>query len=150
MPDIIIKQLTIKDISLSNSIIIDQLLSLLKQLSSSSSITSQTILDAIQNPNLTLLVATWDEQIVGTASMITLACMTGVRVHLEDVVVDSHFRGKGVATLLVNNIIERAKKIVGAKTLDLTSRPEREAANRLYRNLGFLKRDTNVYRLNLQ
>jgi ribosomal protein S18 acetylase RimI-like enzyme len=34
----------------------------------------------------------------------------------------------------------------GARTVDLTSRPSREAANRLYRRLGFEPRETNVYR----
>ena len=37
----------------------------------------------------------------------------------------------------------------GAKTVDLTSRPTREAANRLSQRLGFTPRETNVYRYEL-
>ena len=44
--------------------------------------------------------------------------------------------------------IERARTS-GAITVDLTSRPSREAANRLYQRIGFVKRDTNVYRYEL-
>jgi ribosomal protein S18 acetylase RimI-like enzyme len=40
-------------------------------------------------------------------------------------------------------------KAVGAKTVDLTSRPSREAANRLYQRIGFAQRETNVYRYEL-
>jgi len=38
----------------------------------------------------------------------------------------------------------------GAESIDLTSRPERHAANQLYLKLGFVKRETNVYRLALK
>jgi ribosomal protein S18 acetylase RimI-like enzyme len=37
----------------------------------------------------------------------------------------------------------------GAKDVSLTSRPSREAANRLYQRIGFERRDTNVYRFTL-
>ncbi|KAI9468435.1 MAG: GCN5-like N-acetyltransferase [Benjaminiella poitrasii] len=145
MSNLLVKQLTEKECSSSE---IEQLLSLLGQLSSSSTITSETVIKAIQNPHLTLLVATCDDRIVGTASMIVASCLTGTRAHLEDVVVDKEFRGKGIATLLVHDIIDRARK-TSARTLDLTSRPDRVAANGLYQKLKFIKRDTNVYRLTL-
>jgi ribosomal protein S18 acetylase RimI-like enzyme len=65
---------------------------------------------------------------------------------MEDLVVDEAYRGKGVATSLIEKTIALAKE-KGVKSLDFTSQPHREAANRLYERLGFIKRDTNVYRL---
>jgi ribosomal protein S18 acetylase RimI-like enzyme len=71
-----------------------------------------------------------------------------VRAWIEDVVVDGDARGNGVAAALVQAALERSAEL-GARTVDLTSRPDREAANRLYRRLGFEIRQTNVYRRTL-
>ena len=73
---------------------------------------------------------------------------TGLRAWIEDVVVDGAARGKGVGEALNRAAIERASK-AGAKTVDLTSRPSRESANRLYQRLGFQLRTSNVYRFEL-
>jgi len=73
---------------------------------------------------------------------------TGLRAWIEDVVVDEAARGRGVGEALNRAAIERARG-EGATTVDLTSRPSREAANRLYQRLGFQERPTNVYRLDL-
>jgi len=70
---------------------------------------------------------------------------TGVRGWIEDVVVDASARGMGVGAKLNLAAIDLAVRL-GAKTIDLTSRPSREAANRLYQRLGFVERETNVYR----
>jgi ribosomal protein S18 acetylase RimI-like enzyme len=83
--------------------------------------------------------------------MLTLAVFTvptGVRAWIEDVVVDDGARGAGVASALVQSALEHADR-QGARTVDLTSRPQREAANRLYVRLGFERRETNVYRRTL-
>ena len=80
--------------------------------------------------------------------MLTLATFvipTGKRAWIEDVVVDSAARGQGAGRALVEAAIAHAKQI-GAKSVDLTSRPSREAANRLYVRSGFTARQTNVYR----
>ena len=61
---------------------------------------------------------------------------------------DSGARGHGAGLALVEAALEHAKGI-GARTVDLTSRPSREAANRLYRRAGFVQRETNVYRVAL-
>ena len=71
---------------------------------------------------------------------------TGVRGIIEDVVVDESHRGQGIAAALTRYALDRAKRM-GARTVDLTSRPSREAANRLYQKLGFQQRETNVYRI---
>jgi ribosomal protein S18 acetylase RimI-like enzyme len=73
---------------------------------------------------------------------------TGVRAWIEDVVVDEEARGHGVGELLNRAALDLAREL-GAKTVDLTSRPSREAANRLYQRIGFVARDTNVYRYSL-
>jgi ribosomal protein S18 acetylase RimI-like enzyme len=73
---------------------------------------------------------------------------TGLRAWIEDVVVDDRARGKGVGEALNRAALSMARQR-GAKTVDLTSRPSREAANRLYQRLGFVRRDTNVYRFEL-
>ena len=81
---------------------------------------------------------------------VKLACIcrylaTGIRAWIEDVVVKENARGKGVGKLLSERAVGLASEI-GAKTIDLTSRPSREAANALYKKEGFEVRETNVYR----
>ena len=73
---------------------------------------------------------------------------TGVRSWIEDVVVDASGRGKGTGEALSKHALNLAKS-EGAKTVDLTSRPSREAANRLYKRVGFKLRETNVYRFDI-
>ena len=96
-----------------------------------------------------LLLAEEDGEVVGAMTLVVFTIPTGVRAWIEDVVVDEAARGRGVGDALNRAAIERARE-AGARTVDLTSRPSREAANHLYRRLGFEQRDTNVYRLDLQ
>lgn len=87
--------------------------------------------------------------ILGMLSLATFEIPTGVRAWVEDVVVDEDARGQGAGQALVVAAIKYAQKI-GARTVDLTSRPSREAANRLYQRAGFQLRETNVYRVTLE
>ena len=87
--------------------------------------------------------------ILGMLSLATFAIPTGVRAWVEDVVVDAGTRGMGAGQQLVEAAVAHAQKI-GARTVDLTSRPSREAANRLYQRAGFQLRETNVYRVTLE
>ena len=89
-----------------------------------------------------------EHPILGMLSLAIFEIPTGVRAWIEDVVVDETARGQGAGLKLVEAALEQAKK-VGARTVDLTSRPSREAANRLYRRAGFEQRETNVYRVPL-
>ena len=73
---------------------------------------------------------------------------SGVRAWIEDVVVDEAARGQGVGEALNREALRLAAE-QGARTVELTSRPSREAANRLYQRLGFKMRETNVYRYEL-
>jgi ribosomal protein S18 acetylase RimI-like enzyme len=88
-------------------------------------------------------------RVVGMLTLVVFTLPTGVRAWIEDVVVDDASRGGGVASTLIRAAIERADA-EGARTVDLTSRPQREAANRLYVRLGFEQRETNVYRVTLE
>ena len=83
--------------------------------------------------------------IVGSLTLALFRVPTGMRAWIEDVVVDESARGAGAGAALVAAALERAEA-AGARTVDLTSRPSREAANRLYQRLGFEPRTTNVYR----
>jgi ribosomal protein S18 acetylase RimI-like enzyme len=83
--------------------------------------------------------------IVGMLTLAVFRIPTGLRAWIEDVVVDEAARGRGVGAALTNAAIRIAAGR-GARTVDLTSRPSREAANRLYQRLGFVARETNVYR----
>jgi ribosomal protein S18 acetylase RimI-like enzyme len=84
-------------------------------------------------------------RIVGLLTLAVFRIPTGVRAWIEDVVVDQAVRGQGVGEALTREAV-RLAAAAGARTVDLTSRPSREAANRLYRRLGFAVRETNVYR----
>ena len=93
----------------------------------------------------TILLARLEGRIVGTMTLVLFPIPTGLRAWIEDVVVDDSARGHGVGALINTRAIEIAEA-AGAKSIDLTSRPSREAANRLYQRLGFVARETNVYR----
>jgi len=86
--------------------------------------------------------------IVGVATLATFRIPTGVRAWIEDVITDEAARGQGVGEQLTRAMLDRAREL-GCTTVDLTSRPSREAANRLYQRVGFERRDTNVWRFSL-
>lgn len=125
---------------------------LIPQLSSSNPPPSETELAEIcESAASVLLVAVDrddDDRILGSLTLAWFRIPTGVRAWIEDVVVDESARGHGVGELLNRAALDRARQL-GAKTVDLTSRPSREAANRLYQRIGFVPRDTNVYRFTL-
>jgi ribosomal protein S18 acetylase RimI-like enzyme len=108
--------------------------------------TTDELASIIQSPTTRLLLARDEEErIVGTLTLALFPIPTGVRAWIEDVVVDESARGRGAGEALTREAIRQAAD-VGALTVDLTSRPDRVAANRLYEKLGFRRRETNVYR----
>ena len=128
----------------------DSIAALVGQLSSSAKAPTQDELAAIVNaPGTVLLAARQSGSLVGMLTLITFAIPTGIRAIIEDVVVDERYRGQGVAQALTREALALADA-AGARTVDLTSRPSREAANRLYQKLGFQKRESNVYRYPLR
>jgi ribosomal protein S18 acetylase RimI-like enzyme len=102
----------------------------------------------VADPDTTLFVAEDDGRIVGTLTLAAFEIPTGRRAWIEDVVTDTAARGKGVASALVDAALAHAASL-GTRTVDLTSRPDRADANRLYVRLGFEQRATNVYRRTL-
>ncbi len=123
---------------------------LIPQLSPSSPLLDHEGLAAIARAESNqLLVAELGGRVVGACLLVSFPTPTGRRALLEDVVVDEASRGTGVGSALVQAAIDAARR-AGARTVDLTSRPSREAANRLYARCGFVRRETNVYRYDLR
>ncbi len=86
--------------------------------------------------------------IIGSLTLVTFRIPTGLRAFIEDVVVDDAVRRSGAATALTTAALDKARAL-GVSTVDLTSRPTREAANALYQKLGFELRNSNLYRFTL-
>ncbi|MAK52916.1 MAG: GNAT family N-acetyltransferase [Actinomycetota bacterium] len=124
---------------------------LIPQLSSSSSPpTGEALQRIIESDSAQILIAENENgEILGTMTIIIFQIPTGIRAWIEDVVVDSSVRGKGIGKKLNLAALELAKQ-AGAKTVDLTSRPARQEANQLYRSIGFVERETNVYRFSFE
>jgi ribosomal protein S18 acetylase RimI-like enzyme len=105
----------------------------------------------VSSPASTLLVARYPDQSSPIAGMLTLVVYrvpTGIRSIIEDVVVDLNMRRHGIARGLVLYAIELARQ-AGASSVSLTSNSQREAANLLYQSLGFKRRETNAYYLEI-
>jgi len=124
---------------------------LLPQLSSSAVIPTRGELQEIADHDSFFIARDPDSggRIVGSLTLVTFRIPTGVRSWIEDVVVDTAMRGKGIGEALTRAALQRAAEL-GAKTVDLTSRPSREAANRLYQRVGFELRQTNLYRYDIK
>jgi ribosomal protein S18 acetylase RimI-like enzyme len=99
----------------------------------------------VSHQAITLFIARSGGVIVGMLTLVTFPLPSGLRARIEDVVVDQDARGQGVGTALTMAAIDLAQR-QGARSIDLTSRASRVAANRLYEQLGFQLRDSNVYR----
>lgn len=109
--------------------------------------TADELARIIDSPATTLFLARDPEggRIVGTLTLATFRTPTGVRAWIEDVIVSEEVRGRGCGEELTRVALDAARE-AGARTVELTSRPAREAANRLYQRIGFKSRETNVYR----
>jgi ribosomal protein S18 acetylase RimI-like enzyme len=119
---------------------------LLPQLSRSAPPLDRAGLDRIVgSAAATLLIARAGEKIVGTLSLVMFPVPTGLRAWIEDVIVDEAARGQGIGEALTVEALRIAEQ-AGARTVDLTSRPSREAAGRLYERVGFQSRSTRLYR----
>lgn len=124
-----------------------QINALIVQLSTSSPpLTPGTLQRLLAADGSFLFVAERADRVVGTLCLIVFQCPTGTRAFIEDVVIDAAARRAGIAESLTHAAIEQARR-EGARTIDLTCRPQRLAANRLYQKLGFNARQTNYYRL---
>jgi ribosomal protein S18 acetylase RimI-like enzyme len=121
---------------------------LLPQLSSFATLPSRPEMgDILASPHNSLFIARDPERnddIVGIAVLVMYRTPTGLHAWIHDVVVDKDSRGKGFGAALTQACIQYADR-AGAHGVNLTSRPARQAANRLYQRMGFIQRETNVY-----
>lgn len=120
---------------------------LIRQLSSSApALTREQVTALLDQQALSLFVARDNAgSLLGMLSLVVFNIPTGRRAWIEDVVVTNAARGQGIGRQLVEAAVTHAHEL-GARTVDLTTRPSREAANRLYQRSGFVARETNVYR----
>lgn len=123
---------------------------LIPQLSSSSSPpTAEQLSEIVDAADSVLFVARMDGRIVGCLTLALYRIPTGLKAWIEDVVVDGEARGNGIGEALSRAAVDEAARR-GAKHVSLTSRASRDAANRLYRAIGFEQYETNVYRYTLE
>ena len=129
-----------------NDAVVAAFAELVPQLSGSSSPpTAEELNKIVAHEASTILLASEGKTILGSMTLVLFPIPTGIRAWIEDVVVDESARGRGVGEALNRRALTIALN-AGAQTVDLTSRPSRDAANRLYQRLGFVARETNVYR----
>lgn len=141
-------EVVVEEVTSVSDELVESLTSLVPQLSSSAPPPSAAEVRAIvESPATVLLVARSGVggEVLGSLTLVLFRIPTGMRAWIEDVVVDDAQRGRGVGSALVKRAIERARE-AGCRNVDLTSRPSRQDANRLYQQLGFSHRETNVYR----
>ena len=123
---------------------------LLPQLSTNAAPLNPTdVAELLASPSTVVFVARDEGRLVGSLTLVVFPIPTGLRAWIEDVVVDETARGGGVGEALTNAAIEESRRR-HVRSIDLTTRPSREAANRLYARLGFERRETNVYRFFLE
>ena len=124
--------------------VINSLLTVLSE--NTLSLSYDDLLEIINTKNTYLFIAECDNVIAGMLTLVVYRIPSGAKAWIEDVVVFNAFQGKGIGRLLTEHAINHAKSL-NIKKIDLTSSPERIAANILYQKLGFVKRESNYYRL---
>jgi ribosomal protein S18 acetylase RimI-like enzyme len=98
----------------------------------------------LESPGTIVLVARDEEAIVGTLTLLLYRIPTGARGWIHDVVVDDASRNRGVGEALTREALELARE-AGVENVQLTTRRQRESAHRLYRRLGFVQRESDVF-----
>lgn len=141
----------VEEVTAATPDVVAALAALVPELSGSAPpLTAEAVAGIVDSPATVLLIARDGPggAILGSLTLVVFSAPTGPRAWIEDVVVAPGTRGRGIGAGLVLDALDRAKA-TGCRTVDLTSRPSRQAANRLYVRLGFERRETNVYRKTL-
>jgi ribosomal protein S18 acetylase RimI-like enzyme len=138
-------ELTISIATHANDAVAEEIRRLLPQLSQTAIFDREILNRMLENESVDLFLARLAGRVVGMATLVTFPIPTGVRGHIDDVVVDELTRGRGIARELLTAMIARAQAL-GVRSLDLTSRPSRESAIRLYEASGFVRRDSILFR----
>ncbi|MDC3132701.1 GNAT family N-acetyltransferase [Flavobacteriaceae bacterium] len=141
----------IKELKISTTSVITELQKLIEQLSTKGHIITKKKLNKIIHDESTQLFVANETggKIIGTLTLVSYQIPTGLKFWIEDVVVDSDFRGRGVGQKLTEMAMEYAEK-KGCKSINLTSNPKRKAAHQLYIKMGFKQRETDVFRYEIQ
>lgn len=95
-----------------------------------------------------LLAAVAGERIVGVLTLAWYDAPSGRKAWIEDVVVDAAARGRGIGEALVREALALARR-EGVARVMLTSNAARRAAHRLYERMGFVRYETDCFRLDL-
>lgn len=127
---------------------VQEVIALMEELDPTIKVTEEMVRRTVEAPGTHFFAVMDGEHIIGCASLCVFESPTGRKASIEDVVVASGYRGKHLGKQLMQHVIEYAKTLAPIN-LQLTSRPEREAANKLYQSLGFQKRETNAYRMEI-
>jgi ribosomal protein S18 acetylase RimI-like enzyme len=127
---------------------VQEVIGLMGELDPTITVTPEMVKRTVEAPGTHFIAVTAEEHIIGCASLCVFDSPTGRKASVEDVVVSSAFRGQHIGKQLMQHVIEYAKTLAPIN-LQLTSRPERIEANKLYQSLGFQKRETNAYRLEI-
>ena len=127
---------------------VQEVLGLMGELDLTITVTPEMVRRTVEAPGTHFIAVTAEEHIIGCASLCVFDSPTGRKASIEDVVVSTAYRGQHIGKQLMKHVIEYAKTLVPIN-LQLTSRPERIAANKLYQSLGFQKRETNAYRMEI-
>ena len=127
---------------------VKEVVQLMYELDPTIPVTSEMVRRTVEAPGTHFIAVTAEEHIIGCASLCVFESPTGKKASIEDVVVASAYRGQHIGKQLMQHVIDYAKTLAPIN-LQLTSRPERVAANKLYQSLGFQKRETNAYRLEI-
>lgn len=125
-----------------------ELRQLMRELSERINLTENELNQAVQDDNSRLYVLVDNEQIIGCATLCLFHSPTGRKASIEDVVISSIHRGKQLGRFIMEHLLKEAKYLAPIE-LHLTSKPKRVAANALYQSLGFIRKETNFYHMNL-
>ncbi len=127
---------------------VKEIIQLMYELDPSIKVTGEMVRRTVEAPRTHFFAVMDGEHVVGCASLCVFESPTGRKASIEDVVVASAYRGKHLGKQLMQHVIEYAKTLAPIN-LQLTSRPERVEANKLYQSLGFQRRETNAYRMEI-
>lgn len=128
----------------------EEILLLMRELDPEIRVTPEMLRNAVESANTHFFALMDDERIIGCASLGVFDTPTGRKAHIEDVVVLSTYRGQHLGRRLMEHLIDYAHHELGDVDLYLTSRPHRVAANSLYQSLGFRKKETNCYKMEIK
>ncbi|NEA99577.1 GNAT family N-acetyltransferase [Streptomyces sp. SID13726] len=145
------REIRVETVGAADQELVDAFARMLPQLSSTAEALDLTALGRILacDANTMLVARSAAGTVVGTLTLVMFPAPAGLRARIEDVIVDHAARGQGIAGLLIREAIRLARE-AGARTVDLTSRPDRAAANRVYERQGFRQRESTVYRVPLK